>query len=355
MLLHRRIDEIKRKGSWIAKLRQVALYNIETTPSEHFSSSKGSNFSDLMRDRALKSILPSLFDVASSYEEHLAMYNLYEGAGGIDPGKGKYHTWQPISRPPRRSAQTKRRCTNRTTPTRRIESSVDASGDDTEPDDTMTTMSRCASSIRSRQTQDEARTPPAPASIAAPAQPTWKVASPVIVTEQTLSPPPQSQQDPYLPGPVMTPNSSFGDVKGGSHALSSPHQNYPRPIMPPYNQPMQYPNTHSNYNSQLFQPTPSTASFSQSAPGSFAQLPAPDFANSFQMAMFDGPYSTQVHQASFLPQIPIGNSNSEYSYAYDGIFSHSTMDMAMAPTDMHTPFPNVPMNYNINGRGSLHR
>ncbi|KAF2128315.1 hypothetical protein P153DRAFT_34700 [Dothidotthia symphoricarpi CBS 119687] len=353
MLLHRRIDEVKRKGSWIAKLRQVALYNIETTPSEHFSSSKGSNFSDLMRDRALKSILPSLFDVASSYEEHLAMYDLYEGADGTDPGTGKYHTWQPISRPPRRPARMKRRRVDRASPMLRTESSNNASADDTEPDDTMVNMSRRASSTQSITIKAGTCTPPIQSNVASPQQQPWKVGSPVAVAAQPVSAPSQPQQNYYLTGPMPTPSSSFDDVKGGNHTIPSQHETYPRSTMTSFSQPMQYTSSHANYNTHLYQPLTSTSSFSHSAPSSFAPLPAPDLVNSFQMAMFDGPYSTQVHQASFLP--PIGQSNTHgYPYEYDTMFTPTTMNMTVSPTDVHTGFHGLPMDYNTNGRGSLH-
>jgi hypothetical protein len=101
MLQHRIIDKEKRKGSWVAKLRQAAQYAVETTPPDQFSSSKGSGFSEMMRSRALEEILPNLFETAQLYEDHFAWHGHYEGSGVLDPDKGKRVTWQPFMRPAR--------------------------------------------------------------------------------------------------------------------------------------------------------------------------------------------------------------------------------------------------------------
>lgn len=138
MLQHRTIDESKRrKGSWVAKLQQAALYAVETTAPDKFSSSKGPAFSEAMRHRALKEILPSLFDIAQSHEDHLAQYDLYEGSGNSDPGNGRSCTWQLASMPPRKILARKRSGKRRVASSLKHVMNDERSGDETEVDDTI--------------------------------------------------------------------------------------------------------------------------------------------------------------------------------------------------------------------------
>nr|GFD57301.1 hypothetical protein [Tanacetum cinerariifolium] len=88
--------------------------------------------------RALEQILPSIFEVAQAYEDHIMQYNLIEGSGNKDPGRGRHHTWKPIPRPIRRQ-QPKRPRRTATGRSDRAQGSIyEGSGDDTEPDETMT-------------------------------------------------------------------------------------------------------------------------------------------------------------------------------------------------------------------------
>jgi hypothetical protein len=138
MLVHRKIDDIKRKGPWISKLRDVAKFTAQTTSDDHFSSSKGAAHSEEMKKRALEEILPSIFGVAQAYEDHILHYNLIEGSGNKDPGGGRRHTWKPIPRPVIRQQPKRPR---RTAHSERVQKTFhEASGDETEPDDTMTKL-----------------------------------------------------------------------------------------------------------------------------------------------------------------------------------------------------------------------
>ncbi len=130
MLQHRKIDEVKRKHSWVDKLQKAAEYAVETTPVEFFSSSKNLAFNTKMRERALKSLLPSLFDVAQSYENHVTMHALYEGSGTTDPGTGRKHTWQIISKPPREVIQRKHAYKSKRRPTLKTNCDAEKSGGD---------------------------------------------------------------------------------------------------------------------------------------------------------------------------------------------------------------------------------
>ena len=143
--MHRKTDEVKRKGRWISKLQNLARLTVQTSSTDHFSSSKGAAHSEAMKKRALEKILPSIFEVAQAYEDHIMQYNLIEGSGNKDPGQGSRHTWQPIPRPIR--GQQRKRPRRNARSERVPEAVHDASGDETEPDDTMT---RLAEDPRSR-------------------------------------------------------------------------------------------------------------------------------------------------------------------------------------------------------------
>ena len=139
MLQHRDIDVGKRNMDWVTRLRNAAHYAVETTPPDQFSSSKGSAFSERMQGRALGEIIPNLFDIALSYQEHFARYTLYEGTNNRDPGIGTHVTWQPLTRPPRQApAPRKRVRQTRTRPASRTEYDAHESGHDTEVDNTAT-------------------------------------------------------------------------------------------------------------------------------------------------------------------------------------------------------------------------
>ncbi|CAN9413706.1 unnamed protein product [Alternaria alternata] len=139
MLQHRDIDVGKRNMDWVTRLRNAAHYAVETTPPDQFSSSKGSAFSERMQGRALGEIIPNLFDIALSYQEHFARYTLYEGTNNRDPGIGTHVTWQPLTRPPRQApAPRKRVRQTRTRPASRTTYVAHESGHDTEVDNTAT-------------------------------------------------------------------------------------------------------------------------------------------------------------------------------------------------------------------------
>ena len=59
MLIHRPIDERKRRQDpWIHKLKADAVYLVTSKDTEHFSSSKGSQYNEAMKKRALDVIIP---------------------------------------------------------------------------------------------------------------------------------------------------------------------------------------------------------------------------------------------------------------------------------------------------------
>jgi hypothetical protein len=156
MFIHRKIDEIKPRGSWVSRLRQIAVYAVETTASNDFSSSKGSEHSEQMKQRALTDILPSLFEIATSYENHVVEFGLFEGSGKVDPGTGKQHTWQAISRPARKPLARKR--ARRNTVHERELIDCDRSAEKSSPDDSRSDKPKAASST----TQLETSSPRAP-------------------------------------------------------------------------------------------------------------------------------------------------------------------------------------------------
>jgi hypothetical protein len=152
MFIHRKIDdiEIKRTKSWVSKLSHIAQYAVETMALGNFASSKGSEHGEQMRQRAQRDILPSLFEIATSYENHVVEFGLFEGSEKVDPGTGKHHTWQAISRPARRPPARKRMRGNRVD--RRELTNCDGSAGESSPDDSRSDNSRAASSTAQIET-----------------------------------------------------------------------------------------------------------------------------------------------------------------------------------------------------------
>ena len=238
LLQHRPIDAVKRKRSWVTRLRRTAQYAVETTPSDQFSSSKGSGFSKIMQQRALNEILPSLFEIAQKHEDHVRQS---QDCGNTSIGMGGEVSWQPLTRPPRQAlAPRKRQQTGMATTTPRIKSDVDASADETEVDDTVTPscpqyeqdIQICRNSNPPASRQD--------ASVPVPAQ----------------EPP---QPDSLAYSCTATPSTSFGqsnhalpladdmdlDVNGASSALYHGQAQLQSTLA---SNPLQYPSTHHNYN-----------------------------------------------------------------------------------------------------------
>ena len=329
MLQHRIIDEVKRKGSWVIKLRQAAQCAVEMTTSEMFSSSKRTEFSEKMKERALNFILPSLFDIAQSYEDHLAQYDLYEGSGSTDPGEGRHVTWQPASRPPRQVPQRKRARATKAPPAMKVDYNEDASADETEVDETISNSflrreqaqarRHARASQESNHVAARRRVPATPIHVAAVDAP-----SPGVLKQDL---PPSSSG----PAANMSFNQSLHDihvgegmamsmdVKGGD--VTQYHDQAMLRNMFSLSQPMQYSSSHPGYINQVFQPQETGSSFSHSAQSSFAAANTPGFASPFPM--FNASYSPQVGNAGF--GAPMAANDGGFPYEYGGVFPSATM------------------------------
>jgi hypothetical protein len=145
MFIHRKIDEIKPRGSWVSDLWQDALRFVKSTSSRSLTSSQSFKHVERMRQRALKAVLSSLFEVVKSYEDHVIQQDLFEGSEKVDLGKGKYHTWQAIPRLARQSLLCKRMRS-------------DGSAEESSSDDSRSDKPKAASST----TQLETSSPQAP-------------------------------------------------------------------------------------------------------------------------------------------------------------------------------------------------
>ncbi|KAH7122421.1 hypothetical protein B0J11DRAFT_581126 [Dendryphion nanum] len=104
MFLHRYTDPDtdRLRINWTSKLRDEAVHSLKTTPVEDFTSGKLDNdYNNQMKARALEQIVPDLFDTAQCYEDHVAMYNQYDGQISDNPEskRGKQHTWSSMKRP----------------------------------------------------------------------------------------------------------------------------------------------------------------------------------------------------------------------------------------------------------------
>jgi hypothetical protein len=369
MLVHRKVDEMKRQGSWITQLREFAKFTIQTTSAVHFSSSKGTAHSEEMKERAQGRILPSIFDVAQLYEDHITQYSLYEGSGNVDLGRGKYHTWKPIPRPARQIQRRKRpRRVTRRSPDVGQEALYDASEEETEADDTMTTLAE--GSRESSQSFSSPRpTTAACQSVAQTPRPTVmsEESLPMLcktdesVTASTPCTPASPYGDAKMYRTTSTPNSSFDQSLHGLHLeedvdmkplmrtpslqgdvnppmCTTPIRGVMQPSYPnsPYNQPMQCPPAPTGYNSQMYQ---HHEEYPTSAPSPFGQA-APTFVNPFSM------FNQSTHAMSYGQYA--GPMRTTQGFPYEqGVFPSTPMGFANTP--MNTPMTPVDTNMTFNG------
>lgn len=366
MLVHRKIDEIKRKGgSWISKLRDVAKFTVRTTSADHFSNSKGAIHSEQMKKRALEQILPSIFDVAQAYEDHIMQYSLFEGSGNVDPGRGKHHTWKLIPRPARR-APPKR-------PRRAIGNSLDMvqgtiqeTSDETDTDDTMTRLAglpRAAPSPRplTAQSQSETLTPHQPTKIEDGRQQTWRAETPTSSAGPCT--PMNSQDDCNMYRTASTPSSSFDQSLHGLHlgeedldtkppvgAVSHHGTMQPEYNMVAYSQPGQYPPAQADFGGQSYQPTndyvdPASCSFAQAGSG---------FINPFSIFNAQPPHG-YTQYASPMPPANNGFPYDQHVFSSTPMsFPSTPISMSMAPADSNASYHGLPSDYRVDGAG-LHR
>jgi hypothetical protein len=337
LLLHRNIDQDKRRGPWIPKLRTAAEYAVQATAPDQFSSSKGSGFSEKMQTRALKEIIPNLFDIAQSHEDHLAAYNLYEGTGNQDPMTGTRVTWQNLTRPPRQPASRKRVRRTKAPAARRVESDADASGDETEVDDTATNkyVRRRARGLQTKANNTGTDTHLPRAQGRQPRRQAQAPHSTTTTNPQTPPGPPvpagvtapaSSQPDMRYPHPATAPNTSFGQSMHGLHLgetmdidvkVTHPDpyqgaaQTQTQDIFHP-SQAMQYSTSHSDFNSNVIRTHQDEGSFAGSAQSSFAPGPIQSFEQSF--SMFGPPYHPQAGEAPFTSSMDPGNAGFPYNY-----------------------------------------
>lgn len=368
MLVHREIDEIKRKGPWISKLRDVAKFTVQTTSADHFSSSKGAAHSEEMKKRALEQILPSIFEVAQAYEDHIMQYNLIEGSGSKDPGRGRHHTWKPIPRPVRRQ-QPKRPRRTATGRSDRVQETVyEASGDETEPDDTMTRLARIPHGLpqappsprpMTAHALSESQTPRHSIAAEDSHRQAWKVDTPSASGPCT---PATSQDDYLMHRTTSTPNSSFDqslhglhlgeedlDMKPHTRTMSDHGSMQPPYNMAPYAQPLQYPQAATGFSGQAYQPADHYAN----QPSAFPQN-APTFVNPF--TMFNAP-PPPMGYTQYASPMPTANG-----YAYEqGIFPPTPMsfpntplNMPMTPSDGSMSFHGLPTDYSVDPQGVPH-
>lgn len=326
-LQHREIDQPKRKGSWVAKLRQTAQYAVESTAPEYFSSSKSAAFNVEMRERALAQILPTLFDVAQSYEDHLAQYNLYEGAGTTDPGNGKHHTWHTITRPSRQPAHRKRARRTRPVQAPIVDCDMEASGDETEVDDTISN-----SFLRRRQAhaRKQARTSQQAKNTAAAQQQMTDMppnTASRATTPATSRPSPVTAQPEFRSNhSCPTPSNSFDqsmnslnlgegvdmDVKGG---FVQYEEQTLLPNMYALGQPTPYSGGFPDYANPVFQPQDNVGPFTSSSQ-SFTHEPGHGFLEAFPM--YTPNFPPQTSSSNF--RATMTSTNAGFPYEHEGVF-----------------------------------
>ncbi|KAF2994565.1 hypothetical protein E8E13_000117 [Curvularia kusanoi] len=365
--LKKNVDEMKRKEPWINKLRNVAKFTIQTTSADHFSSSKEGAHSEEMKKRAQEQILPSIFDVAQSYEDHVMQYSLFEGSGNVDSGRGKHHTWKPIPRPARRTTCSKRA---RRTSTRRAdhaqEATYEASDEETEPDDiTINVAESSLPALSPRPTtavsQNIVHTPGSDGNF-----PKICRVDESVLTSGPCTPA-SAQGDCQMYRTASTPNSSFDQSMHGLHLEEDldmkPLSRTPsvhgdmKPLMHttplqgnmqpyhgvPYNQPMQYPPSSAGFSTQMYQPQ---EAYTTSTPSTYAQA-TPTFVNPFSMYSAPSPVMGYGQYASPM--------RTTHAFSYDQTmytstpmsFTSTPMSMPMTPADTTITYNGLPADYAV--------
>jgi hypothetical protein len=323
------IDELKRRSPWTVKLRQIAEYNVETTAPEHFSSSKNAIFSRMMKERAVNSILPSLFETSQSYEDFVFQHELWIYNDESAFPRGKAMTWQPVPRPPKQINQRKFKRARKARKLRapREESDADshgeASGDDTEIDETMARIAnrqlrRMELSVNRQRAEQEGQVARAPAVGLSTVMDTKT--PPMSATTQRIFHPTQAES---------VPKSSFDqsmdrlhldeDAKTGNLMASDDHAQQSQRGRTPLHHPIQYHNTRGDYANTSFQPMEPSGSFSTSGTSSFAQFPADSYIDSSHFSMFNSPYALHMSQSSLEPSMTANSLR--YSYPSEELFA----------------------------------
>ncbi|KAF2031367.1 hypothetical protein EK21DRAFT_88081 [Setomelanomma holmii] len=363
MLQHRDtpIDRIKRRSPWTSKLRQIAEYHVETTAPEHFSSSKSAVFSRLMKDRAVTSILPSLFEASQSYEDFIFQHDLWKYENDNEIPKGKSLTWQPVPRPPKQTSQRKRVRKIMVPGAIRGESDADSYGDasenDTEVDDTMARISmrhtrRVELSARQSAMQERQRAQGTQAS--ARGMNTHTVAAveapaPVAVAPSPMTSTPQK----CFPSTQMTPtpNSSFDqsldrlhlheDAKPGNPATPDQHSQQSQHKDSCFDQSMQCYNAQIEGTNNSYQPMQAPASLSNAGAPHSSQF-SEVYIDPGHFSMFNDPFPNQMSQSSIEP--PIQAHDMSYSYPMGEMFL-PTGFMAQLSSNTNPSFHGLPYDY----------
>lgn len=267
-------------------------------------------------------------------------YNLIEGSGNQDPGRGRYHTWKPIPRPIRRQQPKRPR---RTARSERVQETIhEGSGDETELDDTMTSL------VRPPHGPPQAHSSPLPLN----AHVIAKISTPITSGACT---PALVHDDCVGHRTASTPNSSFDQSLHGLHLgeedldmkpharTMSDHGGMQAPYnMPSYTQPLQYPTTPTGFDNQTYQSADNYASQSSAFPHN-----ATTFVNPFTMFNASAPPIGFNQYAAPMP--------TAHGFSYEqGIFPptpmsypNTPMNMPMTPSDSGITYHGLPSDYSV--------
>jgi hypothetical protein len=206
-------------------------------PAEQYSSSRNAAFSTAMKERAEQDILPSLFDVVQSYEDHVFQYSLWTYKDIKEAPRGKTISWQCIPRPAKQGSRAKR-------PRRVVRPKVEpkevvpvfddidddeSSGNETVPDDTM--LKLATKIIRYEEAKAARRKAKAAASQAKGShqvspERTVEVSTPVVGKSEPATPLAQPSLDLEDAKPI--PTSSFDQSM--DHLCLQEESQGPRPV-----------------------------------------------------------------------------------------------------------------------------
>ncbi|KAJ4329562.1 hypothetical protein N0V87_010750 [Didymella glomerata] len=329
MLVHRKVDDVKRKNQWISRLKTAAELAVKMMPAADFSSSKNEVYSEEMKKRALEKILPSIFEAAQTYEDHIVQYKLFEGSGNTDPDRGVRHTWKPIPGP---VIQQKPKRPRRTARSKRAQDTVHkAYGDKTKSNGTMIRLASAA----------------LPSSFLVDAHASAKASTPIacgsctsrifhggcVMHRAAFSPsssPSQSTHGLHL-------GEENQDMKRHARTVSD-RGNMQSPFnMPSYTNPLQYSTAVTSFDGQAYQFADNNA---PQALAFFQNVPA--FVNSF--AMFNAPTSPPSYNGyeSLIPTADGFCYGQGISVPMSTSYNNTPMSISMTSSDICMPYDGLP-------------
>jgi hypothetical protein len=242
----------------------------------------------------------------------------------------------------------------------------EASGDETEPDDTMNKLAWCPQPTQPRplaaQSQPEARTPQQPPATEEVCR--QKRAGDTPLSSSGPCTPVTTQDDCKMNRTTSTPNSSFDqslhglhigeeglDLKPHTRTMSDQGNLQPQYTIVPYNQPMPYSSGIPDFANNTYQPT---NNFVNQTPTHFTHNSA-GFVNPF--SMFNAPQPSMGF-TQYTSTMPTCNNGFQYEQSMfpstPMSFPSTPISVPMTPSDTNTSFHGLPSDFPVDPQALHH-